>query len=375
MPLVTLGTFDSMLATRDGVRTTMTFLFSMRSAVQLLLNLMICSSLVAATVTDATDAFVDDALKELGFEAAQKGDLESGKIISVGLPDIERQPTELMVGGAMMLVRRPLAAVSQVLTREDTFRVNTKILDFGEIGDGSASREELHAIFDEIAYTEAESKEAGKLLKAKPGERFNLSKEEIDKYRSLQSVDGRAHLVVSSALAEMLQRRFLVYLEGGLAAVEPYERKAGKRASPRQELTIAFSSLKLVQKHFPTFYASLSGFPAQLPEDTESRFFWIKRLAKDRPAFALAHRLVERKADYTVAMDLQYYAQHSYNSMLTLVACVPHEEGTLVISSVRIFTDRVTGFASGIRKGVGRKRVAEAMAEYFRDMRQVLEGE
>ena len=353
----------------------MTFLFSMRSAVQLLLNLIICSSLAAATATDATGAFVDDALKELGFEAAQKGDLESGKIISVGLPDIERQPTELTVGGAMMLVRRPLAAVSQVLTREDTFRVNTKILDFGEIGDGFASREELHAIFDEIAYTEAESKEAGKLLKAKPGGRFNLSKKEIDKYRSLQSVDGRAHLVVSSALADMLQRRFLDYLEGGLAAVEPYERKAGKRASPRQELTTAFSSLKLVQKHFPTFYGSLSGFPAQLPEDTESRFFWIKRLADDRPAFVLAHRMVERKADYTVAMDLQYYALHSYNAMLTLVACVPHEEGTLVISGVRIFTDRVTGFASGIRKGVGRKHLAEAMAEYFRDMRQVLEGE
>lgn len=353
---------------------TMASRFSMRSAVLLLVNLVICSSLAAATATDATDAFVDDALNELGFEVAQKGDLESGKIISVGLPDIERQPTELAVGAAMMLVRRPLEAVSQMLIRDDTFRISTKILGFGAIGDGTANREELRAIFDEIGYTETESKEAGNLLKAKPGVRFNLSKEEIDKFRSLQSVDGRAHLVASSALADMLQKRFLDYLGGGMAAVEPYERKAGKRASPRQELTTAFLSLQLVQKHFPTFYVSLSGFPAQLPKDTENRFFWIKRLADDRPAFALAHRMVERKADYTAAMDLQYYAQHSYNSMLTLVACVPHEKGTLVLSGVRIFTDRVTGFPKGVRKRVGRKQVAEAMTEYFREMRQVLEG-
>ena len=100
----------------------------------------------------------------------------------------------------------------------------------------------------------------------------------------------------------------------------------------------------------------------------------LKRMADDRPAFVLAHRMVERRPDYTAAMDLQYYAQHSYNSMLTLVACVPFGESTLVVSGVRLFTDRVTGFASGTRKNIGRKHVAVATNEYFQDLRQVLEG-
>ena len=362
------------LVTADGVQMAKSFRFPMRSAARLLVKLVFCSGLAATTAADTTDAFVGDAISELGFEAAQKVDLESGKIISVGLPDIELQPTELAVGAAMMLVRRPLAAVSDMLMREDTFRINQKILDFGVIGDGSVNREELDRIFDKIGYSKAESSEAVLLLKAKPGTQFNLSQQEIDKFSSLRSVDGLTYNMVSSALADMLQKRFLDYTGGGLAAVEPYVRKGGKRASPRQELTTAISSLKLVQKHFPTFYASLSGFPTQLPADTESRFYWMKRLADDRPAFVLAHRMVESRADYSAAIDLQYYAQHSYNSMLTLVACIPYGEGTLVVSGVRLFTDRVTGFASGTRKKIGRKHVAVATTEYFQDLRQVLEG-
>ncbi len=190
------------------------FRFPMRSAVQLLVKLVFCSSLAATTAADTTNAFVDDAINELGFESAQKVDLESGKIISVGLPDIELQPTELAVGAAMMLVRRPLAAVSDMLMSEDTFRVNQKILDFGAIGDGSANREELHAIFDKIEYSGAERSEAVLLLEAKPGKQFNLSQEEIEKFSSLQSVDGLTYNMVSSTLANMLQKRFLDYTDG-----------------------------------------------------------------------------------------------------------------------------------------------------------------
>lgn len=338
-----------------------------------IVQVIICAAAASVGVAAASSEFVDDAIVELGFESARKADLESGKIISVGLPNMERQPTELTVGAAMMLVRRPLPSVSEALLSDDSFRVNSEILDFRAIGNGNAGREEIDGIFDKAGYLETESEEAGKLLKVQPGETFNFSEDEIEKFRSLPAVNDRVHEKVSSVLAYTLQQRFLDYVEGGLAAVEPYARKGGKTASPQQELTTAFASLKLVKKHFPTFYANLTGFPAPLPADTESHFYWIKRIADERPAFVLSHRMVERKNNYTVAMELQYYAQHSYNSMLTLIACVPVEQGTLVLSAIRVFTDQVTGFASGMKKEVGRKRVAEAMNEYFRETRRLLE--
>lgn len=339
------------------------------------MELAIYFSVVITTTVGANEAFVNDAINELGFETTHKADLESGKIISVGLPNFERQPTELTVGAAMMLVRRPLATVSRALMGEDTFRVNTEILDFDVIGDGNLSREEIDGIFRKIGYTEAENEESKKLLTARPGEQFNLNEDEIDKFRSLKAVDGRVYEEVSGALADMLKQRFLGYLAGGLAAVKPYARSGGRLASPQQELTTAFETLKLVKRHFPTFYTSLTGFPAQVPADTENRFHWVKRVADKRPAFVLAHRMVERKSDYTAAMDLQFYVQHSYNSMLTLAACVPVEKGTLVLSAIHVYTDQVTGFASDVKKEIGRKRVSQAMTEYFRQMREVLESQ
>jgi hypothetical protein len=39
----------------------------------------------------------------------------------------------------------------------------------------------------------------------------------------------------------------------------------------------------------------------------------------------------------------------------------------------RFFTDRVTGFGSGLKKNIGRRQVVEAMAEHFEELRRELE--
>ena len=130
-----------------------TFQFLARPIHRMLVKLIMCLSMTVATAAGATEAFLNDAIHELGFETTHKADLAAGKIISVGLPNLERQPTELMVGAAMMLVRRPLVAVSQALLGDDTFRVNTKILDFRAIGDGNASREEIDKAFRSVGYS------------------------------------------------------------------------------------------------------------------------------------------------------------------------------------------------------------------------------
>ena len=87
----------------------------------------------------------------------------------------------------------------------------------------------------------------------------------------------------------------------------------------------------------------------------------------------LVHRLEQQREDYVIAAELQFYVGHSYNSMLNLIACVPTEEGTLVLSINRLFTDQVTGFGSGLKKKIGRRQVVEAMAEHFEELREELE--
>ena len=38
---------------------------------------------------------------ELGFDPAQRVDLQTGKILSLGLADVEKQPNELTVGATI----------------------------------------------------------------------------------------------------------------------------------------------------------------------------------------------------------------------------------------------------------------------------------
>jgi len=317
--------------------------------------------------------FVDDVIVELGFDPAQKTGLQEGEILSVGLADIERQPNELTVGGVMMLVRRPLDVVAAAIVNDASFRVNTDILDYRTIGDGSQSREEIGAIFRDVGYTEEERAEVNKLLRVKAGSAFNLSSSEIAEFRSIDAAADAERELVSATLAAVLRRRLLAYLDGGLESVEPYARGGGKSASPRRELTVAVSALELLERHFPTFYTSLLRFPERVPAGTTHRFYWVKRRSGGRPAFVLAHRMEHHEADYTIAAELQFYHGHSYNSMLTLFACVPTDAGTLVLSINRLFTDQVTGAGAGLKKKIGRRQVVAAIAEHFEELREELE--
>jgi hypothetical protein len=338
---------------------------------------ILCAATAAADAESATDRsvrpFIDDAMAELGFDPAKKVDLESGKALSVGLADVERQPNELTVGAVMMLVRRPLDVVAEALVNDASFRVNTDVLKYRTIGDGSESREEIEAAFRGIAYTEKEGDEVAKLLRVKAGSEFNLSSGEIATFRSIDEADNGARESVASKMADVLRGRFLAYLQNGLESVEPYARSGRKIASPRRELTVAFSALELLERHFPAFYMTLLRFPERLPNDTLSRFYWMKRKSGGRPAFVLVHRLEQHRGDYVIAAELQFYVEHSYNSMLALIACVPTEAGTLVLSINRLFTDQVTGLGSGLKKKIGRRQVVEAMAEHFEELREELE--
>ena len=136
---------------------------------------------------------------------------------------------------------------------------------------------------------------------------------------------------------------------------------------------MAFSSLELVERHFPTFYQSLLSFPAQLPGQTTSQFHWLKRTLSGRPTFVLSHRLEQLHRDYAIAAELQFYVGHSYNSMLTLLVCMPTEAGTLILSVNRVFTDQVAGFGSTLKKKIGRRQIVDALAKHFKELRTELE--
>ena len=61
----------------------------------------------------------------------------------------------------------------------------------------------------------------------------------------------------------------------------------------------------------------------------------------------LSHHMIQKKKEYAIALDQQYYSGHSFNAMHTVVGLVPVDGSTLILASNRIFTDKILGFASG----------------------------
>lgn len=327
----------------------------------------------SAAESERMRSFVDDVIAVFGFDPADKGTLEGGRILTKGLPDLERQSNELAVGAVLMLVRRPLDVVAKALVSDAIFRANTEILDYRTIGDGSEGTQRIEAVFDAVRYTEAEDDEVERLLRAEPGSEFNLSEQEIGAFRQIGDASDGTRERVSAAMADVLLGRYRTYQANGLNALEPYARSGGKTASPRRELTLTFGSLEILDRYFPDFYAGLLRYPDGPRGGLVQRFYWIKRIANDRPAYVLTHRMEQAHGEFVVASELQYYVGHAYNSMLSLIACVPSEGGTLVLSVSRLFTDQVTGFGSGLKKKIGRGQVVEAVAKLFEKLRDELE--
>ena len=177
---------------------------------------------------------------------------------------------------------------------------------------------------------------------------------------------------MSAAYREILAHRLVEFRENGLFGIEPYARGRDKSISPSRELAAAIDSMLFLEQHFPDFVRALRHNPTTDGETGESRDFWIKKVMDGRPLFVLSHQVIVKAPTHAVAGDLQFFAGHSYNSMLTVIGAVACGTNTLVVAVNHTFTDQVTGFGSSVKKQIGRKKVAEEMAGHFEVLRASL---
>lgn len=175
-------------------------------------------------------------------------------------------------------------------------------------------------------------------------------------------------------MRRILVERYRSYLIRGLEAVKPYDRGRVKRSLPRRELTVAVGSIQLLENHFPDFYQSLLKYPEEGGKRVKNEFYWFKHKMDKRPMFQLSHYMADIRNHYALMAELQFYVEHTYNSMLTIIGCVPYEVGTVVFCTNRTFTDQVAGFGSSLKRSVGRRRIEDAISDQFAKLRSMLES-
>jgi hypothetical protein len=336
-----------------------------------LFGLALAGSAAPAGTAAPSAGLVEAALTELGFDASQLDELRAGKVLWTGLQRLEVVPGQIVVGTAVLLVRKPLHTIQDMYLQDTSFRINQEIVEFVRV-DPTATREQIVERLRVLDYAPDERAEVDKLLRVRPGLTFNFSTEEIERFRALGETATSEQ--VSATYRDVLGRRLEAFQREGVSSIEPYQRRRSAVASPMAELQAAFETMDFVEHHFPDFHRALVGYPSARG-DMGDAFYAIKTMASKRPTLVLAHRMAEHGDGYTVGGEVQFYVGHSYNSLLSLVGLATVDEGTLVLGVVRVFTDHVKGAGAPLKRTLGRRKVGRRLARHFERLRDLVESE
>lgn len=317
---------------------------------------------------------ISQLLNHLGFDPTREDHVRNGQVITIGRPDDESTETELAAAAVMLVVRRPLEEVVAAYMNGDVFRIDESILHWHEVDAAVVTGEGWQEQFESFGYEDSELREAKKFLAAKPGKQVNLSSDEFELLGNL-SLTGNAVADASDGYRTLLAERFSRYLRSGLAGIAAYDRGKGVHVDPAADIRIGVESFSFLREHYPEFHGLLESYPMGAgAEPVAHQFYWLKQLVDERPQVVLSHHTFKVDAKYAVAVDQQFYIGHSLNSLVAVIGCLPYEGGTVVFYTNRIFTDQITGFASNMKRRVGRERLQEAVANLLEALRDELEG-
>jgi len=296
--------------------------------------------------------------------------LESGEIVIVSRSDAEID-TELEVI-ISVLIPAPLNKTVDVLQSQSPGKDTPGVLFMQEIT-GKDSASELAGIFNKVTFGPSESDEVKQLMTIGPGNKYNLSKEEIAVFqRTAKGVKSgtTGDKAMAKAMGEVLKNRYLSYRKKGLKGVKPYQVSASEQASPAKELIAATESSVIIKEKFPNYYRCLRFYPDQNGSNLVQQFFLVKQQEEDRPMFALKHLIMDIQPDYALITERQYYMSHSLNSLQVVISCLPYKKGTLVILLNQVFTEAVNvTMGEGVVKKVGRVIVKKKILPIFENLR------
>ena len=317
---------------------------------------------------------IDKIMAHLAFDKSYKKALLDGKILSTGMPEMEQLREELAVSAVMLVVRAPMEKVVTAYLDGASFRQDDDIIAYHMIKSTQKTGLPSPEDFKTAGFTKGELSEVKKLMDFKGGKAFNFSRDEIKTFRGVDPNDPAAQEKMSLILRRILAERCRSYLKRGLMAVKPYERERGKQSFPGRELTVAVGSTQLLENHFPDFYQSLLKYPEDIGKTVKNDVYWFKNRLDHRPVFQLCHYMADIRNQYAIVAELQFYVEHTYNSMLTVIGCVPYDSGTVVFCINRTFTDQLAGFGSSLKRTIGRRRIEDSLSEYFAKLRSMLEA-
>jgi hypothetical protein len=300
------------------------------------------------------------------FSEAERAELLRGEIVARARTEQETAKTALAVTTALWVpgsvreVAERLRAISLLQAKQEG--ASKHAIRGPVAGDGQS------AAFREVRFTEADEIEA--LLAAAPGDKLNLSSEEIALFQKLAAgVKGKPAAeradAVNATYRRVLENRYLAYSKGGLAALQPYAREKGAPTSPGQELAATTESMVVLTRHFPAFFKAYRHYPKHQAKSYQHEFVWVRQIEGDRPLYSLEHDMTEVTDQYALIAARLFYVGHSLNTLQVGILCLPYRNGTLVGLANQAFIEQIGRMDSSIARGIGHMKLEGRVKPMF----------
>jgi hypothetical protein len=305
----------------------------------------------------AEDPRLDEVMVELDVPPADMKKMRDGEVIAY-----ERIPTSDTELGITLAFFVPVSLefLRKLKIGQEIAEIDRTLLAYKEIPRNATLED-----FRKLQWGMNEKRETAWLLKAKAGNRFNLSSEEIATFRKLSR--GTSPEQVLATYQNLLFKRHQTFVKGGFDRVAPYLRGKNKESYPGREIRQGFKKWAKFIEFLPEFSQALLDYPQKRLDVLEEHFYIANEVVENRPTFVLGGRVFRYYPDAMMMGEAKYYVAHSYNGMLGLHGAFRTEKGVAIFSTNRTFTDQVAGFGGGMKRLIGlglhKKRLIEDLQE------------
>jgi hypothetical protein len=295
---------------------------------------------------------VDEAARACGILAEDIPKMKAGKLVQLG--PHESSDRDLSVGFAF-IVKAPASKIADAFRRGADFAEDENIVGSGAIDPA--------APLAGLAKMKLGGDEWKHLVQPSPGTSFNLSAEEIARFRALGG--GATEDQVNALLREVLAQRLTRYVAHGLAGIAPYAREQGATKPADDVRGVLSNAWPVLDRFAPGFKHAIEDYPKSRAPGLRESFHWVLYELDGRRTVTLRHRMTLSLADGEVALDRELYVSQGYDAMQAVAGLFSVKGGALVFYRAHTFTDRVAGISSSLKHSVGRRMMANQLEKIF----------
>ena len=229
---------------------------------QILFTIVMSVGLISSSPPVLAQPTADEILSEMNWSDKEKQRIIAGEFVRGEVKTVSDRDLSLAMG---FLVKTSPEHLAEQIVAGELLKSDSQIKAYGIISD-EGSLEDFKSL--KLVMTK-------EFLDAKPGNKLNLSTEEITAFNALKGKPNAEH-EAEAQFRKMLLARYQDYRKSGLNGISPYDRGKGKKTEGKKDLLLANETSREVKKYFSSFHKVMIDYPSTTIPNLEELFAWIQ---------------------------------------------------------------------------------------------------